>query len=69
VGEGVNARRDTTGGISAGGVIAQLLTEERQRLEGIDEELERLQRGRDAQVSRIEYLENMAYRLKEISNS
>lgn len=50
-------------------MINQLLFEERERLVGFDKELERLQRGRDAQVSRIEYLEIMFARLKEVSDS
>jgi hypothetical protein len=66
--QGFEVGRDASGGLSAGGMIGQLLIEERKRLVGIDDELERLQRGRDAQVSRIEYLEVMALRLKEISD-
>lgn len=67
--QGIESGCDASGGVSAGGMINQLLFEERERLVGFDKELERLQRGRDAQVSRIEYLEIMFARLKEVSDS
>jgi len=67
--EGVGVGCDAQGSLSAGGIVGQLLIEERERLVQLEGELERLQRGRDAQVDRIQYLENMLERLNEISES
>lgn len=66
---GLTARCFSPRGIRAGGILSQLLDDERVRLVAIDDELERLQRGREAQIERIEYLKEMLQRLSEISDS
>jgi hypothetical protein len=66
---GLTAGCVSSRGIRAGGILSQLLEDERVRLVAIDDELERLQRGREAQIERIEYLKEMLQRLNEISDS
>lgn len=65
-GAGSTTGCDAYRGGTSGGVITQLLSEERERLVCLDEELERLHQSRLALVDRIEYLEQMLVKLREI---
>jgi hypothetical protein len=65
---GVSVGCFPAGSASSGGILGQLLLEERDRLANIDDELQRLRHDRTALVDRIQYLEEMLERLKEISD-
>jgi hypothetical protein len=68
MGQVAGAECDTTGGLSAGGMISQLLMGERERLVRLKGELERLQQELLVQEDRIAYLEMMLERLQGLSD-